>query len=93
VSGGAFNPAVGFGLPLCAGEIEVIPLSLMGPLTGAARASFFYYLINFKVTICKADFSGFPKKSGDVSLAILPDSCYASCPHPIPFTGVQDRMS
>ena len=56
VSGGAFNPAVGFGLPLCAGEFEFIPLYLMGPLTGAAIASFFYYLTNFKVIICKPDF-------------------------------------
>jgi aquaporin Z len=82
VSGGAFNPAVGFGLPLCAGEFEFIPLYLMGPLTGAAIASFFYYLTNFKVTIYKSDF-----------LKMIFDSHGVSCPRPNPFTGVQDRVS
>jgi len=50
ISGGAFNPAVGFGLPLCAGEFQFIPLYVFGPLLGAALASFLFYLTNFKVS-------------------------------------------
>lgn len=48
VSGGAFNPAVGFGLPLCAGEFKFIPVYLGGPLAGAGIAAGFFYLTNMQ---------------------------------------------
>jgi len=46
VSGGAFNPAVGFGLPLIAGEPEFIPLYFVFPLLGAAAAASMFRVTN-----------------------------------------------
>jgi len=46
VSGGAFNPAVGFGLPLLAGDAKFIWVYFAGPLTGAALAVGAFFLCN-----------------------------------------------
>ena len=48
VSGGAFNPAVGFGLPLMAGAYSGMLVYTVGPFAGAALAAGMFYLTNLE---------------------------------------------
>jgi len=50
VSGGAFNPAVGFGLPLLAGAYKSILVYMLGPFTGAGLSAGMFYLTSLEVT-------------------------------------------
>jgi aquaporin Z len=49
VSGGAFNPAVGFGLPLIAGAYKSMLIYLTGPFVGAALAAGMFALTSMEV--------------------------------------------
>jgi aquaporin Z len=42
ISGGAFNPVVGFALPIVHGVTDDIPLYLLGPFVGATFAASFF---------------------------------------------------
>ena len=46
VSGGAFNPAVGIGLPLVAADPMGVPIYIICPMLGAAAAAGAFYLTN-----------------------------------------------
>lgn len=46
ISGGAFNPAVGFGLTIFAGDFASVPCYFFGPLGGAALAAGAFWLTN-----------------------------------------------
>lgn len=50
VSGGAFNPAVGFGLNLLATDYAGMWIYSVGPMTGAMFAAGFFYLTNLEVS-------------------------------------------
>lgn len=64
VSGGAFNPAVGFGLPLCAGTPEFIPVYIVFPLLGAAAAVGMFRLTN-PGEFRPKDYASVPSKAVD----------------------------
>jgi aquaporin Z len=46
ISGGAFNPAVGFGLTIFAGSFESVPCYIIGPMAGAALAAGAFWVTN-----------------------------------------------
>lgn len=49
VSGGAFNPAVGFGLNLMSTDYQGMWIYALGPMTGALFAALAFYITNLEV--------------------------------------------
>jgi len=74
VSGGAFNPAVGFGLPLMAGEYDSMAIYMFGPMLGAGLAALLFRLTNPNVqthSLCFYYFLVKRQKKGTRQVVVL----------------------